>query len=214
LLSPGKQPARHKPTLTKERSLYDLTFDIDDEELQRLDEFIEDTYQGKAQPVAGPSRRTAIATHQTTLFGDVLPSESNSAKPRSQIKRTKSTPRNPFGQQAPKTKQWDQTAFAKTGLQRGKSKGKGKARLDDDDEEELVEFEQFPAPFVSSAYPFPYFYGIILNCSLNQSGKQYPIHDESSIIAHGILEPQIIQSGMYLGCIARAAIYDASSLLP
>jgi ATP-dependent DNA helicase MPH1 len=167
LLSPGKQLVHHNPPpLTKERSFYDLTFDIDDEELQRLDEFIEDTYQGKAQPVAGPSRSTATVTHQTTLFGDILPSESSSVKPRPQIQRTKSTPRNPFGQQAPKIKQWDQTAFAKTGVQRRKSKAKGKAKSDDEDEreEDLVEFEQFPAPFVSSAYQFLRFSGITLNC--------------------------------------------------
>jgi ATP-dependent DNA helicase MPH1 len=162
LLSPRLQAAhRSPPPLTKERSFYDLTFDIDETELQRLDEFIEDTYQGKAQPVAGPSKSTSMGTRQTTLFGHIIPSQSSSAKPRSQIKRTKSTPRNPFGQQAPKTKQWDQTAFARTGPKRGNAKGKGKTNFDEE-EEESVEFEQFPAPFVSSAYILLPFSSIIL----------------------------------------------------
>jgi ATP-dependent DNA helicase MPH1 len=151
-LSPGVQPAH--PPLPKERSFNDLTFDIDDAELQRIDEFIEDAYKGRAQPVAGPSTSTSTGTRQTTLFGDILPAQLSSTKPRSQIQRTKSTPRNPFGKQAPKTKQWDQTEFARSGLKRGKSKGKGKVKFDDEeeDEEESVEFEQFPAPFVSRAY--------------------------------------------------------------
>lgn len=158
ILSPGKGIREHTPEypvkpVAKENSFYDLTFDIDESELQRLDDFIEDSYQGKAQPIAGPS--TLTNTHQTTLFGDVLPQGPTPNKPRSQIQRTKSTPRNPFGQQAPKTKTWDQTAFAKTGLKQGKAKGKGKAKAnyddeEDGDEEETVEFEQFPAPIIPS----------------------------------------------------------------
>jgi ATP-dependent DNA helicase MPH1 len=160
LLSPASHEAPRvqpkKPaTLSKEDSFYDLTFDIDENDLLRLDNFIEDTYQGKTLPVAGPSnlfKTTSKGTIQMTLFGDTLPPQASSGKPRPPIQRTKSTPRNPFGQQAQKTKQWDQTAFAKTGLKRGKSKGKGKASFDEgeDVEEEEVEFEQFPAPFVSS----------------------------------------------------------------
>jgi ATP-dependent DNA helicase MPH1 len=165
-LSPGKdRTLNHAPDhavkpVTKESSFYDLTFDIDEDELQRLDEFIEDSYQGKAQPVAGPSRSTSRNTHQTTLFGNILPQDPTPNKPRSQIQRTKSTPRNPFGQQAPKTKVWDQTVFAKTGLKQGKAKGKGKAKAkakyddDDDDDEEMVEFEQFPAPTVTGTPAF------------------------------------------------------------
>jgi ATP-dependent DNA helicase MPH1 len=161
LLSPRVQPVYHSRPLPKERSLYDLTFDIDEAELQRLDEFIQDTYQGKVQPVAGSSTSTSSGTHQTTLFGEVLSPQPSSTRPRSQVQKSKSTPRNPFGQQAKKTKQWDQTAFAKSGL-RGRPKGKGKAKPDDEEEqeEEMIEFEQFPAPFVSSAYP-------LLRLSLN-----------------------------------------------
>ncbi|KAJ7462618.1 hypothetical protein B0H11DRAFT_2053592 [Mycena galericulata] len=128
----------------------DASFDTDDfTELARLDTFIEDSYQGKAQPVAGPSRASSRATLQTTLFGEVLPPSAPRA-PRTQIQRTKSVPRNPFGQQASKTKKWDHTEFAKSGFKGPKSKGKGKATCNDqgeDEEDEPVEFEQFPAPF-------------------------------------------------------------------
>ncbi|KAG5639302.1 hypothetical protein H0H81_004504 [Sphagnurus paluster] len=142
-----------KPLSRGEDSFYDLTFDIDENELAKLDVFVKDAYDGKAQPVAGPSglNRTKSAIYQTTLFGEKLPQSSSNTQPRAQIQRTKSTPRNPFGQRARKTKVWDQTAFAKTGLKSGKSKGKGKGKAsydDDDEEQEEIEFEQFPAPFV------------------------------------------------------------------
>ncbi|KAJ7655062.1 hypothetical protein DFH06DRAFT_1201495 [Mycena polygramma] len=136
----------------------DFTFgDIDPSELERLDTFIEDSYQGKAQPVAGLSRTGSRGTLQTTLFGDILPPSPHKA-PRVQNQGPKPTPRNPFGQQAPRTKKWDQTAFAKSGMKRTKSTGKGKAKNYNDDEEEdeeAVEFEQFPAPFVSLGPPPP-----------------------------------------------------------
>jgi ATP-dependent DNA helicase MPH1 len=156
--SPQKRPSP-RPLTRRKSSFddYDLTFDIDDSELRRLDDFIEDAYQGKAGPVAGPSRPTKN-TVQTTLFGDILPNaaprsrtQSNTSNARTQAQPT--TARNPFGQQAAKTKVWDHTAFAKTGLRSGKSKGKGRSSFNGDDdehvEEEEVEFEQFPAPFVS-----------------------------------------------------------------
>ena len=190
LLSPGVQTAhRSHPPVPKERSLYDLTFDIDEAELQKIDELIEDTYQGKARPVARPSKGTS-GIHQTTLFGDIIPSQS-SAKSRSQIQRTKSTPRNPFGQQAPKTKKWDQTAFAKTGIKRGKSKGKGRANFDDEEEEEeeSVEFEQFPAPFVSSAYHiFLSSFLIVLIYFSRKLGELLQIAYDPLLIAHEILD--------------------------
>ncbi|KAF9459485.1 hypothetical protein BDZ94DRAFT_1300548 [Collybia nuda] len=155
ILLPDKgQNREHAPeytvkSLAKDNSFYDLTLDINESELQRLDEFIEDSYQGRVQPVAGPSR-SILKTHQTTLFGDVLPVEPASNKPRSHLQRTKSTSQNPFGQKAPKTKTWDQTAFAKTGLKHGKAKAKAKAIDEDEDEdEETVEFEQFPAPIAT-----------------------------------------------------------------
>lgn len=135
-------------------SVYDLTFEIDENDLEKLDGFIEDAYQGKAQPVAGFSR-TNSAKHQTTLFGDILPSPTLSTKPRSRLQKTKSVPRSPFEQQPPKTKQWDHTAFAKSGLKRGNAKGKRKMTNDDEEKEESdVEFEQFPAPFISRELSF------------------------------------------------------------
>ncbi|KAF8971564.1 hypothetical protein BDZ97DRAFT_1651060 [Flammula alnicola] len=152
------------PTPSKDASYDDFSFDVDESALAQLDTFIADSYQGKAKPVAEPSRisRTSSSNKlQTTLFGEVLQpvASTSSSKPKSQLERTKSAPRNPFGQQARKTKQWDQTAFAKTGIRKPKSsKGKGKEKGDegdDDDGEEHIEFEQFPAPFVSRKPPPP-----------------------------------------------------------
>lgn len=130
----------------------DLSLDLDDVDLQRLDSFIDAAYKSQAAPVAGPSnvsRPLSKGSFQTTLFGDVLPRNEPSPASRGPMQRSKSDRRNPFGQQAPKTKQWDHTAFAKSGWR----KPKGKAVDEDEQEEEkAVEFEQFPAPFVSGAY--------------------------------------------------------------
>jgi len=155
--SKGRQP------LADDDSFYDLSFEADETELAKLDVFIKDAYAGKAPPVAGPSKisRTSSSNKlQTTLFGDILPPSAPSttnSKPKSQIERTKSSARSLFGQQAPKTKTWDQTAFAKTGIRKSlpNAKCKGKGKANDDDEEE-VEFEQFPAPFVPSEFAFSF----------------------------------------------------------
>lgn len=156
-LSPRKDPIRPstdpKPLGKEDSFVDDLSFDISETELAKLDNFVEDAISGRAQPVAGPSRLSGKL--QTTLFGDILPQAPPASKPRSTFERTKSTNRNPFGQQAPKTKLWDQTAFAKSGVKRGGNKGKGKAKATQDveeGEEEVIEFEQFPAPFISRAY--------------------------------------------------------------
>jgi ATP-dependent DNA helicase MPH1 len=142
-----------------DESYHDLSFDVDESELQRIDGLIEDTYAGMAGPAVRPNFRTAKTTRsavQTTLFGDVLaqrsPPKSSGSNPRAPMQKTKSATRNPFGQQAPKTKQWDQTAFAKSGLKRGKTKDKRKSIEEEgevEEEDENIEFDQFPAPFVS-----------------------------------------------------------------
>ncbi|KAF9014947.1 hypothetical protein BDQ17DRAFT_1418080 [Cyathus striatus] len=150
-------PARASPNGVhpgKESSFCDLSIEFNDTELERLDAFIADSYQGKAQPVAGPSKPTrtpSSAMLQTTLDGQIASTQTN--KSRSQLQRTASSTRNPFGRQPRKTKQWDHTEFAKTGLkQKGKQKKKGRTGFGDgDEEEEEVEFEQFPAPFLSVA---------------------------------------------------------------
>lgn len=148
---------------------FDDSFAIDDAEFQRLDTFIEDAYQGKAGPVAGPSTVSRSASKvQMTLFGDVLPQEASSSKakatPSRGLTKQPSVKRSQFGQQAPKTKTWDRTAFAKSGWKKqpkgkGKDKGKGKGSFDGDEDdvedEEEADFEQFPAPFVSLGPPPP-----------------------------------------------------------
>lgn len=142
---PSRPPSA--PT-TEDDSFGCLTLDLDENDLRKLDDFESDAYNGKTQSIAGPSlSRTGSATHQTTLFGDILPS-SSTAPGRPRIQRVRSVPRDPFAKRMQKTKVWDQTAFAKTGLKSGKSKGKGKASYEVDEQEEEVEFEQFPAPFI------------------------------------------------------------------
>jgi ATP-dependent DNA helicase MPH1 len=146
---------RSRPPM-KEDSFDDISFNANESELRRLDAFIKESYEGKPPPVAGPSRTFARTSSnnmvQTTLFGGVAGQQPTSSanKARPDIQRT-TTQRNVFGQQARKTKKWDQTAFAKSGIRPPKSKDKGKARADDEDEveDEPLEFEQFPAPFVS-----------------------------------------------------------------
>lgn len=185
--SPTRQapPARPISSGASDSSFGDLSLEIGDEDFAMLDQFVEDNYNGTAQPIVRPPMRTSSrGSLQTTLFGDVLPNEPSGSKPRApQMQRTKSTPRNPFGQQAPKTKRWDHTAFAKSGIKQSKAKGKGKAKAsnDDDDEDdeeegEAFEFEQFPAPFVpGTCLPVLCARQFSLFCAIEQLGKSYGI---------------------------------------
>lgn len=162
--SAPKSPAARKigKTTTLESDDYDMTFDYDESELQKLDGVIEDAYQGKVAPhTAEGSRPLTRAPSkgglQTTLFGDVLAPTTNRTRSegnnkgegssRGPMQRSKSS-----GQLFRKTKVWDHTAFSKTG-KRKTDKGKRKAWDDENDageEEEQIEFEQFPAPSVPS----------------------------------------------------------------
>lgn len=160
-----KAPASRelRKTTTLESDDYDLTFDYDESELQKLDGVIEDAYQGKVAPTTVTARSSAFAPSkgglQTTLFGDVLAPATNRTRSegnnrgegssRGPMQRSKSS-----GQLCRKTKVWDHTAFSKTG-KRKIDKGKGKARDDENDageQDEQIEFEQFPAPFVPGEY--------------------------------------------------------------
>ena len=158
-------PKKLPPTpLSAQDSFYDLSLDVDENELAQLDNFIQDAYEGRAQPmaVAGPSqfeRSTSGNKLQRTLFGDIMqPVASSTSNKGPTLERTKSAPRNPFGQQLPKTKKWDQTAFAKSGGSKGKGKAKARQADDDEDGEDAMEFEQFPnplpPPFVPSELQF------------------------------------------------------------
>jgi ATP-dependent DNA helicase MPH1 len=136
-------PLSKKKSPIKEASFYDLTLDLDEDEIEKLDAFIADSYANmdKSKPSIGSMR-------QTTLHGDILTSTSQPSRSGSSrgVQRTVSSPRNIFGSRPKKTKVWDQTAFAKTGQ---KKKGKGRQfEESEEQEQEQVEFEQFPAPFV------------------------------------------------------------------
>lgn len=134
---------------------YFNSLDMDESELARLDQFVEEAYAGKAQPAPGPSK----LTRQTTLDGSILPEsqpKTQTARP-SKSKFTSTQAVLP-AHRPQRTKTWDHTAFSETGWMstKPKSKGKdgkkGKAKGDeqakDGDEEdgfnEDVEFEQFP----------------------------------------------------------------------
>lgn len=165
-------PPRAAPP-TQEVIDVDDTYDfdtLDDIELQAIDEICDQALNGKpAQPTAGSSRATSAlhrttsaATVQTTLFGGIVqnanPSRNGTAATsRTTVQRHNSRSNNIFTGKPNKTKKWDHTAFAKSGWKKPKTvKGKEKAGSFEDGEEdgweeedEGVEFEQFPAPFIS-----------------------------------------------------------------
>lgn len=127
------------PLRRQDSDEFDLSFDVDETQLAQIDQFVEAEY------AKAPEFR-ADTTRQTTLFGAVLP--------RQPIQRTRSDTGNSFGRKLQKIKKWDHTEFAKTGLKPKPKKGKDRQsdeELDEDESEEL-EFEQFPAPFVSGSY--------------------------------------------------------------
>lgn len=132
------QPPAPKPSTSRAKSLAtedsfdDITFDFNEEELEEAERAV--AKRNNSRPIASSSK-----TRQTTLFGDILQAPSFPKKHK-EPSRTASA-------QAPKTKHWDHTAFAKTGTRKGK--GKESFRNDDDEDEEELEFEQFPAPFIS-----------------------------------------------------------------
>lgn len=145
-----------QPPLTAADSddLFDFSFDVGVQDLQRLDAAIEQDYKRKADSISKSPSSGALTTRplsgrQTTLFGDVIsPRTSPSRKPPSS-RRGAQQRKSPTRQVNRRNKKWDHTAFAKTGKRQRGGKGKGKENLDEEGEdEEVVEFEQFPAPFV------------------------------------------------------------------
>lgn len=156
-LPPKKPPSKPPPPkqIEEEDSFMDLSLNIDEADLQRIDSFIDAAYKRQAAPLAGPSGASrpppSKCSVQTTLHGGVVNSPASTSKAgpasRGPMQRSKSDHRNPFGQQAPQTKQWDHTAFAKSGCR--KPKPSEKEKFNEDDQEGVgVEFEQFPAPFI------------------------------------------------------------------
>jgi ATP-dependent DNA helicase MPH1 len=155
IICKSKSPSKTMPpslTVADSDDLFDLTFDVDVQDLQQLDAAIESDYKRQAgstskSPLSGAVPRS-LPGRQTTLLGDVLSSEdSPSKKPLSSRRRThqRKSPTRPVNR---KTKKWDHTAFAKTGTRRNVGKKKGKENVTEEQEEDAVEFEQFPAPFI------------------------------------------------------------------
>ncbi|KAI6134141.1 hypothetical protein EV401DRAFT_1909732 [Pisolithus croceorrhizus] len=156
---PSCGPAKQPRGLEADDSYVDLTLDLDETELQRLDTLVNDAYQGRPTTGASQANTSRSSTQrsslQTTLFGDILrPTPSTSRAGDAVRTSIKPNSRNPSGGPTPKTKVWDHTAFAKSGWKKPKSsKGKGVEDLNDSQEEQDVEFEQFPAPFISGNPP-------------------------------------------------------------
>jgi ATP-dependent DNA helicase MPH1 len=147
-------PIRPAETLRHDSEDFDLSMSFDDDELQRLDTFIEDSYQGKAAPALASS-----SLKQTTLWGQKPPETVLNKTKKPPSGRTSVGGKNPFGKPAKKTKQWDRTAFAKSGWRKPaktQEKEKGVANVNSDGDEEEVEFEQFPAPSVSGTCLFAF----------------------------------------------------------
>lgn len=126
------------------------SFDFDEDELRNIDKQVEQAI--KNPPKQALARTSSRNLMQTTLFGEVLPKEASTSRPRPNAQKSKLMPLEPR-----KTKYWDHTAFAKSGVKSGKGKGKGKQKQSDDDveDEEPEEFEQFPAPFISRESAVP-----------------------------------------------------------
>ena len=134
--------------------LFDLSFDVGVQDLQRLDAAIERDYRRKTgtaskSPSSGAPTARSLSGRQVTLFGDVVSPNPSPSKKASSSRRSAQHRKSPTRPVNRKTKKWDHTAFAKTGRRSKAGRGKGKENLDEErDEEEVVEFEQFPVPFV------------------------------------------------------------------
>ncbi|KAI0651647.1 hypothetical protein C8Q79DRAFT_49688 [Trametes meyenii] len=167
---PSKPPLPRQPVPASavievdDSSDYGDAFDdvvLDDAALAQIDHICEQKStrtsftQGQisTQSAAGPSGTNSLVRRpskgaQLTLFGDVAkdvdPAQIPAPVTKQAFQRTRSR-QMPLPGLAKKTKQWDRTAYAKTGWRKPKDKGKGRD-LDDEHEEEHIEFEQFPAP--------------------------------------------------------------------
>ena len=152
---PSESSNQVPPSLTVADSddSFDFTFDIGAQDLQSLDAAIERDYRRTAgSPSKSPSRglsTRSLSGRQLTLFGDVISMNTSPSKRPPSSSRTVQQRKSPTRPVNRKTKKWDHTAFAKTGRRRKAGKGKEKENIDEEgDEEEVVEFQQFPAPFV------------------------------------------------------------------
>ena len=131
---------------------FDLSFDIDENELQKLDRHVNSVLEGHTRLPF--SRSNSINnTRQTTLDGGFVTSPKKSQGARSRIQRAKSSSNNVFGEMAPKAKKWDHTEFAKTGIKPVKRSKSRKKEVDPDGwgEEDEV-FDQLPAPYISRKF--------------------------------------------------------------
>ncbi|KAF5382937.1 hypothetical protein D9757_006326 [Collybiopsis confluens] len=132
----------HSP-IELESSDYGESFDMDAKTLEALDAIEKSQQVQPRMSTFPPSSTSSKGTLQTTLFGDVLPREAPGGRNQSNLQRSTSK----YAQQEPrKVKQWDHTAFAKTGIKSTK-KGKGKEKQHNDDVDEEEENLQIEPDF-------------------------------------------------------------------
>nr|VWO96633.1 ATP-dependent RNA helicase CshA (EC [Ganoderma boninense] len=145
-----------------------------------------DSILGPSGPSNLPDRRSHLM--QRNLYGEIVrdvepPKTASTTRP---FQRTRSTLRQmPLPGLAKRSKQWDRTAYAKTGWRKPrpnpeKEKGKGRTS-DNDDDDEPLEFEQFPAPEIpvglaAKTWIYPlnkpkrdYQYNIVKKCLLENT---------------------------------------------
>ena len=146
-----RSPSKTMPPFANPDSddIFDLTFNVDIQDLQELDAAIEKDYRRKEAAPTSSSNTfgRSLSSRQTTLFGDVISPGSSPKKPSSS--RRAAQQQSPKRSTDRKVKKWDHTAFAKTGMKRKAGKRKARDSDEERDEEDAVEFEQFPAPFVA-----------------------------------------------------------------
>lgn len=162
-------PAQSRKVTQIDSDDFDMAFEIDEADLAKIDQHVEDVLAGRA-PMAGPSKSTTIRpppaqaqsqagpsrsrqTVQMTLDGAFSPSK----EPRT-FDRARSFNRTNSNKERPE-KKWDRTAFSATGWMHQKRidrqkealRAAGKDNPNEDNEEEVDEdedlgFEQFPDP--------------------------------------------------------------------
>lgn len=161
--APPPPPAHSRKVTQPDSDDFDMTFNIDEADLAKIDQHVEDVLAGRA--IAGPSKSTTqllqtvqaragpSRSRQTTLDGAFSPSKEartfNRARSFNRINSNKARPE----------KKWDRTAFSATSwmfqkkmerqkeASRAAEKNNANPDIEDEvDEDEDLGFEQFPNP--------------------------------------------------------------------
>ncbi|KAH9006014.1 P-loop containing nucleoside triphosphate hydrolase protein [Lactarius hatsudake] len=139
-----RSPPKTVPPFAKQDSddLFDLTFDVDLQDLQELDAAIEKDYRRKAAPSSSNTFGRSLSGRQTTLFGGIVP-------PRSPSPKKPPSSRRGAQQKSPRHSTDRKVRSGTTPLLRRRARngrpGKGKAKdLDEEGDEEDAPVHQPP----------------------------------------------------------------------